>query len=153
VTAVAGEADASVINDHVGFFAPGSVYASDVGMENLPSKIDFAALRKEGRAAGYGGEKVVFLGAADVPRITAIAQVGADTLSKIGSNVDYVSLDWGTIVQRDQRQQPVAEGRSGRYRATSGRLRCGQATSVVSYSISRTYKRNSAFWVLRTMPS
>ena len=57
MTAVAGEADNSVINDHVGFFAPGSVYASDVGMENFRPEVDFAALRKAVMAAGYGGEK------------------------------------------------------------------------------------------------
>ena len=43
---------------------------------------------------------MVFLGATDVPRISAICQVGADMLSKIGLNVDYISTDWGTVVQR-----------------------------------------------------
>jgi peptide/nickel transport system substrate-binding protein len=110
MTAVAGEADPGVINDHVGFFAPSSPYASDAGMENLSANPDFSALRKAVMAAGYGGEKVVFLGAADVPRITAICEVGADVLTKIGLNVDYVSTDWGTVVQRTQRRQPIAEG-------------------------------------------
>lgn len=110
MTAVAGDADPGVINDHVGFFAPSSAYASNVGMENLSSNPDFAALRKAVAAAGYNGEKVVLLGAADVPRITAICQVGADVLSKIGLNVDYVSTDWGTVVQRMTRRQPIAEG-------------------------------------------
>jgi peptide/nickel transport system substrate-binding protein len=79
-------------------------------MENLSANPDFSALRKAVMAAGYGGEKVVFLGAADVPRITAICEVGADVLTKIGLNVDYVSTDWGTVVQRTQRRQPIAEG-------------------------------------------
>jgi peptide/nickel transport system substrate-binding protein len=122
MTAVAGEPDTSVINDHVGFFAPGSAYASDAGMENFRSQPDFAALRKQVMEAGYGGEKVLFLGAADVPRITAIAQVGADMLSKIGLNVDYLSLDWGTIVQRNQHQQPVAEGGWSIYGSMTGGL-------------------------------
>jgi peptide/nickel transport system substrate-binding protein len=110
MTAVAGEADASVINDHVGFFAPSSIYASDAGMKNFSPSPDLAALRKDVMAAGYNGEKVVFLGAADVPRITAICEVGADVLTKIGLNVDYVSTDWGTVVQRMTRRQPIAEG-------------------------------------------
>jgi peptide/nickel transport system substrate-binding protein len=99
-----------VINDHVGFFAPSSAYASDAGMENFSSNPNLAALREAVKAAGYNGEKVVFLGAADVPRITAICEVGADVLSKIGLNVDYVSTDWGTVVQRITRKQPPAEG-------------------------------------------
>jgi peptide/nickel transport system substrate-binding protein len=110
MTAVAGETDPGVINDHVGFFAPSSAYASDAGMENFSPNPDFAALRKDVMAAGYNGEKVVFLGAADVPRITAICEVGADILGKIGLNVDYVSTDWGTVVQRMTRRQPIAEG-------------------------------------------
>jgi len=61
-------------------------------------------------AAGYNGEKVVFLGATDVARISAVCQVGADMLSKIGLNVDYVSTDWGTVVQRMTRPQPLDQG-------------------------------------------
>jgi peptide/nickel transport system substrate-binding protein len=110
MTAVAGEPDPGVINDHVGFFSPSSVYASDAGMENFSPNPDLAALRKEVMAAGYNGEKVVFLGAADVPRITAICEVGADVLNKIGLNVDYVSLDWGTVVQRIFNKSPTNEG-------------------------------------------
>jgi peptide/nickel transport system substrate-binding protein len=110
MTAVAGEADTSVINDRVGFFDPASRYASSVGMENFSANPDLAALRKDVMAAGYGGEKVLFLGAADVPRIAAVCQVGADIMTKIGLNVEYVSLDWGTIVQRNLRQQPIGEG-------------------------------------------
>jgi peptide/nickel transport system substrate-binding protein len=71
---------------------------------------DIAALRQEILAAGYNGEKVVFLGAADVPRITAVCQVGADMLTRLGMNVEYQSLDWGTIVQRGFRQNPISEG-------------------------------------------
>lgn len=108
--AVAGEADPGVINDHIGFFAPSSPYASDAGMDIWKTKYDLAVLKQEVMAAGYKGEKVVFLGAADVPRISAICQVGADMLSKIGLNVDYVSTDWGTVVQRSTRKQPIDQG-------------------------------------------
>ena len=110
MAAVAGEADPGVINDRVGFFAPNSAYASDAGMAMLNGPHDPAMLRREIEQAGYRGEKVVFLGAADVPRINAICQVGADMLSKIGLNVDYVSTDWGTVVQRITRKQSPVEG-------------------------------------------
>jgi peptide/nickel transport system substrate-binding protein len=110
MAAVAGEADPGVINDHVGFFAPSSPYASDAGMEMLSGKHQLDALKRQVEQAGYKGEKVVFLGASDVARISAICQVGADMLSKIGLNVDYVSTDWGTVIQRMTRKQPIAEG-------------------------------------------
>jgi peptide/nickel transport system substrate-binding protein len=110
MAAVAGSADPGVINTHVGFFAPSSPYASDAGMEMLSGKFKLDALKREVEQAGYKGEKVVFLGATDVARISAICQVGADVLSKIGLNVDYVATDWGTVVQRITRKQPIAEG-------------------------------------------
>ena len=122
MTAVAGEADPGVINDHVGFFAPSSAYASNAGMETFSPNPDLAALRKEVMAAGYNGEKVVFLGAADVARIAAICQVGADILTKIGLNVDYVSTDWGTVVQRINRMQPITEGGWSIFGSMSGGL-------------------------------
>jgi peptide/nickel transport system substrate-binding protein len=108
--AVAGEAGRNVINDRVGYFAPSSPYASDAGMQTFSVKPDLAKLKQQVEQAGYKGEKVVFLGATDVARISAICQVGADMLSKIGLNVDYVSTDWGTVVQRTTRKQPIEQG-------------------------------------------
>jgi peptide/nickel transport system substrate-binding protein len=110
MAAVAGEAGPDVINDHVGYFSPSSPYASDAGMQNFSAKPDLAKLKDAVVEAGYQGEKVAFLGATDVARISAICQVGADMLSKIGLNVDYIATDWGTVVQRMQRKQPIAEG-------------------------------------------
>jgi peptide/nickel transport system substrate-binding protein len=57
-------------------------------MEMLSGKFKLDALKREVEQGGYKGEKVVFLGASDVARISAICQVGADVLSKIGLNVD-----------------------------------------------------------------
>ncbi len=131
MTAVAGEAGSDVINDHVGFFAPSSAYASNAGMENFSPNPDLAALRKEILAAGYNGEKVVFLGAADVPRITAICEVGADMLTKIGLNVDYVSLDWGTVVQRIFNKAPISGGRLEHLRLHVGRHGLGQSRQAM----------------------
>jgi peptide/nickel transport system substrate-binding protein len=91
-------------------------------MENFSRNPDLAALRKDIKAAGYNGEKIVFLGAADVPRITAVCEVGADVLTKIGLNVDYVTLDWGSVVQRNMRQQPAAEGGWNVFAAMTGGL-------------------------------
>jgi peptide/nickel transport system substrate-binding protein len=110
MAAVAGDAGPGVINAHVGFFAPSSPYASDAGMEMLSGKFELDAVKREVEQAGYNGEKVVFLGATDVARISAISQVAADVLSKIGLNIDYLATDWGTVVQRITRKQAIAEG-------------------------------------------
>ena len=79
-------------------------------MQNFSAKPDLGKLKDAVAKAGYKGEKVAFLGATDIARTSAICQIGADMLTKIGLNVDYISTDWGTVVQRTQRKQSIAEG-------------------------------------------
>ena len=93
-----------------GFFTPGTPMASDAGMQALAGPHDPAAIKAELAKAGYQGEKIVYLAVNDVPRINAIAEVGADMLRKIGMNVDEVAADWGTVVQRSVRREPLDKG-------------------------------------------
>jgi peptide/nickel transport system substrate-binding protein len=109
MVAVAGE-NGAVLDTQVGIFSPGMPMATDAGMEVLSGKHDPAALKKEIMDAGYKGERVVLLTATDVPRINAICEVGAAMLRGIGLNVDDVSTDWGTVVQRINKPDPVDNG-------------------------------------------
>lgn len=95
---------------HCGIFTPGTAMANDAGMAALNGPHDLAAIKRDLEAAGYKGEKVVYLAPTDVPRINAIAEVGADMLRKIGMNVDEISTDWGTTVQRSVSRQPPDKG-------------------------------------------
>ncbi len=107
--AVAG-AVPDLIKTGVGLFAPGTPFASDVGIDMMQGDADPAALRQALTQAGYKGERVVLLAAADFPTIYAIAQVGADMLKRIGFNVDVQSIDWGTVVQRRASKSPPDKG-------------------------------------------
>jgi peptide/nickel transport system substrate-binding protein len=107
--AVAGENAA--VDTRVGVFGPaGLPMANDFGMEALSGKHDVAKLRRDIAAAGYKGERVVFLTATDVPRINAICSVGVEMMRQLGLNVDEVSTDWGSVVQRSTSQQPIDKG-------------------------------------------
>ena len=97
--AVAG-AVPSIIKTDVGMFVPGTPMASTVGVEVTRGPKDYAKLKKDLIAAGYKGEKVVILAASSIPSIYAEAQVASDVLGKIGMNVDFQSIEWGTVVQR-----------------------------------------------------
>ncbi len=99
MSAVAG-ADSGAWRDKVGMIAPSSPFANDAGMAALENTADDATLKKELLDAGYKGEKIVMLAGSDVPRISAVCQVMADVGRRIGMNIDYVALDWGTVVQR-----------------------------------------------------
>ena len=103
-----------------GLFTPGTPLANDAGMEALNGKPDIQALKRELTAAGYKGEKIIYLEPTDVPRINAIAEVGADMLRQIGMNVDVIATDWGTTVQRSVKRDPVDQGGWHMFAAFSG---------------------------------
>jgi peptide/nickel transport system substrate-binding protein len=102
--------DPELWRDEVGVFAPGTPLASKVGMEVLSRNPDYDKVRRNLAAAGYNGEKIVFLAATDFPAINALCEVSADTFRKSGLNVDYQALDWGTVVQRRNNQEPPDKG-------------------------------------------
>ena len=62
------------------------------------------------KEAGYAGQKVVVINPTDFPAIHPLGLVTADTLKKIGMNVELQELDWGTVVQRRSSMEPVEKG-------------------------------------------
>ncbi len=112
-----------------GVFTSGSPSASKAGMEALSGTHSIADLKRELIEAGYKGEKVVYLSPTDVPRINAIAEVGVDMLRKIGMNIDEVSTDWGTTVQRSVNRKPPESGGWNMFCAFSGGYDCGNPGS------------------------
>src|SRR5262249_20831535 len=103
-------ADPSSIKTDVGIFVPGTPMASTVGVEVTRGPKDFDKLKQDLVAAGYKGEKVVVLAATTIPTIFAEAQVAADTLKRIGMNVDFQTLDWVTVVSRRASKEPIDKG-------------------------------------------
>jgi peptide/nickel transport system substrate-binding protein len=93
-----------------GIFCPGTPMASMAGLDVFTAPRDYDAVKKEIAAAGYKGEKVVLLAPTDFPILKALADVGADAMQKAGLNVDYQAMDWGTVVQRRAKKDPVDKG-------------------------------------------
>ena len=93
-----------------GLFCPQSPFATTAGLEVFSGKRDYDAVRKEIIAAGYKGEKTVVLAPTDFPLLKAIADVCADVFQKIGLNVDYQAMDWGTVVQRRIKKDATDKG-------------------------------------------
>lgn len=84
----------------VGFFLPGSPNASDAGMAALTGPRSLELARRLVKESGYGGEKVVQMVPSDLPTAVAYGQVGAQLLRDVGLNLDYQSIDWGTLLSR-----------------------------------------------------
>ena len=109
VSAVVGD-DPSLSHVPVGIFCPGTPMATDAGMQIFTGKRDVAGAKAEIIAAGYKGEKVVLLAPTDFPILKALADVTADLLKQVGMNVDYQAMDWGTVVQRRAKKDPIDQG-------------------------------------------
>jgi len=109
MAAVAGE-DRSMWKTGVGFFTPTSPLANDAGMEALNSPRDLTQVKRDLTAAGYNGEKFVFLVPTDLPAINAMSEVAGDTFRKLGMNMDYQTLDWATVAQRLNSPEPLDRG-------------------------------------------
>ena len=92
-----------------GVFTCGTPLANEAGSEILKThNIDRA--RAALKEAGYNGEKVVLVAPGDYPQINALSLVTADLLTRLGMNLELVSTDWGTLVQRRASKEPVEKG-------------------------------------------
>jgi len=107
--AVMGD-DTSLWHAGAGMFTPGTPLANDAGLEALTGPRDPARSRRELLAAGYKGERVALIVPTDFPNLKAMADVGADMLKSIGMNVDYQATDWGTLLTRRAKKEPVDQG-------------------------------------------
>ncbi|MCW3473765.1 ABC transporter substrate-binding protein [Limobrevibacterium gyesilva] len=94
----------------LGSFTPHTPMASDVGLEPMQGKRDYAKVRQMLKEAGYAGEKVVLMVPSDYPTLKALGDVAADTMRRVGMNVDYVVTDWGSMLQRRNKKDPVEQG-------------------------------------------
>ena len=96
--------------DDVGVFTSDTPLANDAGMDALRAPRDLARSKRELEASNYKGERVVILSPGDYPQFNNMAEVGADLLKRIGFNVDLQVVDWGTLVQRRLKKDPVDQG-------------------------------------------
>ncbi len=109
LTAMMGD-DHTLWHEGAGVFTPGTPLASDAGMSAITAPRDWDKLKQQLKDAGYKGETVAIIVPTDFPNLKALADVGADLLRKIGMTVDYQAMDWGTVLTRRAKKDPVAQG-------------------------------------------
>jgi peptide/nickel transport system substrate-binding protein len=95
---------------NVGVFGTESPMANQAGMQVLTGPRDLAAVTRALIAAGYSNERTVLLVPSDLPVLKALGEVGADMLKRIGMNVDAQYTDWGSVLQRLAKTEPVDQG-------------------------------------------
>ena len=107
MTAAAGT-NKEMWRDGVGFFAPGTPMASDAGLVGPDATLP--TLKKALRDAGYKGEAIVLMAPSDQAVLMAECAVALDLLQKLGMEVRYEVMDWGTLVQRRAKKEPPDQG-------------------------------------------
>ncbi len=107
--AVVGD-DETLWKNVPGYFTPDTPLYSELGGEPLKGERKYDAAKKLLAEAGYKNEPIVLLVATDVAITKAQGDVTADLLKRIGMNVEYAALDWGTVGQRRAKKEKPSEG-------------------------------------------
>jgi peptide/nickel transport system substrate-binding protein len=110
MTAVAGTDPAYKVSP-IGFFAPGTPMASEVGLDVFCGPREYAKVKADMKAAGYHGEKIVLLVPTNSLAQRPLGEIAADTLRKAGMNVEYAALDFAVVLQRQLKKGPASAGR------------------------------------------
>jgi len=92
------------------FFTPGTPVYSEAGGDILKGPRRYDEAKRLLADSGYNGEKVILCVATDVQITKAQGDVTADLLQKMGMNVDYQALDWGTVGARRAVKDPPPKG-------------------------------------------
>jgi peptide/nickel transport system substrate-binding protein len=109
MTAVMGD-DQALWRTPCGFFTSLSPTADVGALPPLAGRRDNEKVRKDLQAAGYNGERVVLMVPQDVPNQKAMSEIAADMMRRVGMNVDYQAVDWGTILQRRASKNAPSQG-------------------------------------------
>jgi peptide/nickel transport system substrate-binding protein len=79
------------------YFICGSPNGTEAGAEGFHQ--DFAKARQIAQAAGYKGEKLIFVATKEIPTLGQMSEVAYDALKRAGFNVEMQWGDWGTVGQ------------------------------------------------------
>jgi peptide/nickel transport system substrate-binding protein len=101
------------------FFVCGSANGTEVGSESYRRQ-DLARAKQLLAESGYNGEKIVLITTQEIPSISALGDVTADNLRKIGANVEVAVSDWGTMVARRAKKDPPGQGGWNLFHTTVG---------------------------------
>jgi peptide/nickel transport system substrate-binding protein len=143
VTSVIGE-QASLGKYPVGFFTAGSPLANDAGMQAFTSPRNLDAAKQALKDAGYKGEPITLMSPTDQAPLQAMCQVVRDVFTKVGLNVQYASMDWGTLVARRAKQDPPSQGGWNTFCTTWGGLSVANPGS--SYPLNAVGKTGWFGW-------
>jgi len=121
--------DASLWKPLPGYFTPGTPLYNEDGGEIIKGPRNLDAAKRLLAESGYAGEPVVIMAAQDLPHHKAWGEVTADLLKRLGVNVDYAAVDWGTVVARRGQKKPPSQGGWHMYHTSLYGVDCADPTN------------------------
>ncbi len=103
-----GDPDSTVVPQ--GYLNTGKKTVDLAGIEAVTTRKSIDAVKAMLAESGYKGEKIVLLHTSDQPFYNAATQVVADTLIRVGVNIDDQVMDFGTLLQRRASKNPLDKG-------------------------------------------
>jgi peptide/nickel transport system substrate-binding protein len=102
--------DASLWKPLPGYFAPGTPLYNEEGADILKGPRKFDVAKRLLAESGYAGEPIVCMAAQDLPHHKVWGDITVDLLKRLGVNVDFAAVDWGTVVARRTQKNPPSQG-------------------------------------------
>jgi peptide/nickel transport system substrate-binding protein len=93
-----------------GFFTPGTPLYTEEGCEILKGPRNLDGAKRLLAESSYAGQPVTCLAAQDLQITKAQGEVTADLLRRLGMNVDFNAIDWGTNAARRAQKSPPGQG-------------------------------------------
>ncbi len=109
MTAVAGDDPAYRVTP-AGVFTPDTPMASAPPGNLFGGNRDMAKVRDAVKAAGYNGEKLVVLVPTNSTVQKPLGDMVADMFQQAGMNVEYAGMDFGSVLQRQQKRDASNAG-------------------------------------------
>lgn len=141
--AVVGD-QADLMRIPAGYFTEGHAYATHAGLGVMQGEKGLDHARKLVKESGYNGEKVVLIAPSDIQTILQVSQVTRELFVKLGLNVDYQVMDWGSLVTRRTNQGPPDKGGWNAFNTNWGGLTVSNPGS--SYPLRGNGRKGAIGW-------
>jgi peptide/nickel transport system substrate-binding protein len=92
------------------YYGCGVPMSTEAGAEALKPPRDLAVAKKLVAESGYKGEPAAVLDPIDYGAAHILALVTADLFKRLGIAVDLQAMDWGTVLSRRTKKDPVDNG-------------------------------------------
>jgi peptide/nickel transport system substrate-binding protein len=121
--------DTSLWNPMLGFTTPGTPLYNEDGGDILKGPRNLDGAKRLLAESGYSGQAVTCMAPQDIPEFKPWGDVTVDLLTRVGMKVDYVAVDWGTVVQRRAQKSPPGQGGWQMYHSALTGVECIDGTN------------------------